>query len=156
MNYANLNIFSYFYCQFINFNFRNFIGHFQFCSNVNFSAAQWRTSTKTSDKNNQNKSAQKKFLFVSFHFFTPERNLILIAQRQIKPNSTNIVRLYSESQWWKIEILTSVVKGLKILSENSSVAGQPWPKDKRWIFCALWRQPGWRNLFKVLVSSKFL
>ena len=92
-------------------------------------------SAENFDKNNQNKSAQKKFLFVSFHFFTPEWNLILIAQRQIKPNSTNIVRLYSESQWWKIEILTSVVKGLKILRENSSVAGQPWFDDFNVIGC---------------------
>ena len=77
---------------------------------------------------NQNKKVRKRnIFFVSFIFWHPnDYYLILIAQRQIKPNSTNIVRLYSESQWWKIEILTSVVKGPKILSENSSVAGQPW------------------------------
>ena len=85
---------------------------------------------------NQNKKVRKRnIFFVSFIFWHPnDYYLILIAQRQIKPNSTNIVRLYSESQWWKIEILTSVVISLKVKSENSSVAGRPWSKLVDFLF----------------------
>ena len=75
---------------------------------------------------NQNKKVPKEIFFCFIYIWHPnDYYLTLIAQRQIKPNSTNIVRLYSESQWWKIEILTSAVKSLKVKSEDSSVAGRP-------------------------------
>ena len=101
---------------------------------------------------NQNKKVRKRnIFFVSFIFWhLNDYYLILIAQRQIKPNSTNIVRLYSESQWWKIEILTSAVKSLKVKSEDSSVAGRPW--NVLYIYTQIFFSPLGKRVANIPVS----